>query len=248
MYFKDHFSGHAGLYSRYRPCYPTALYRFLSEAVDEHELAWDCATGNGQAALGLAPYFKQVIATDASSTQLEQAFSAATVEYRIATAEKSDIAGSTVDLVSVAQALHWFDLDAFHQEVRRVLKPGGILAVWNYNMLQCTPAIDAVLADLYESVVGRYWPPERRLIENNYRDLPFPYEEQLAPSFTMKTTWDLHQLYGYLQTWSAVQRYKQATGKDPLQQVAKELDQSWGEPEQTRTLYWPLSLRWGRKP
>ena len=161
MSFKDHFSGHSAIYSQYRPDYPPELYRFLAEQAPSRELAWDCATGNGQAALGLAAHFQHVIATDASSAQLEQACSHPQVEYCVTPAEEAPFADHSVDTVTVAQALHWFHIDRFYREVNRILKTGGVLAVWSYNLLYCEPDIDAILNHYYSDVVGDCWPAER---------------------------------------------------------------------------------------
>jgi SAM-dependent methyltransferase len=248
MRFKDHFSGHSGLYSQYRPDYPDALFRFLAESSPSQTRAWDCATGSGQAALGLSVYFEQVLATDASSAQLEKATPEKNIEYNVAQAEKSGLETGSIDLVTVAQALHWFDIDAFYHEAERVLRPGGVLAVWNYNMLQCDASIDALLEHLYSDIVGPWWPPERALIENDYNDLAFPFEEQPAPDFAMHTEWDLEQMLGYLRTWSAVQRYARDKGLDPVTLIEEKLSSLWGPADHKRPIHWPLSLRWGRKP
>jgi SAM-dependent methyltransferase len=248
MGFKDHFSGHSSLYSRYRPDYPQTLYRFLAGCTPAHQLAWDCATGNGQAALALAEHYDRVIATDASAAQIEQAVAGRNIEYRVAPAEDSGLETASVDLVTVAQALHWFDLDAFYREVSRVLNPGGVLAAWSYNFLQCEAIIDALLNRYYSEIVGPFWPPERVHIEKGYRDLPFPFEEESAPKLFMQSNWSLDQLLGYLRTWSATQRYTQAHGTDPVLLIEKELTSIWGAPGTIHTIYWPLTLRWGRKP
>lgn len=246
MSFKDHFSDHAALYSRYRPVYPPALYRFLAQCAPTQNLAWDCATGNGQAALGLAEYFDKVVATDASAAQLEQSVLHLRVDYRVAAAEQAPFADHSVDLITVAQALHWFELEAFYREVQRVLKPGGVLAVWNYNLLHCEPAIDAILNHFYAETVGPWWPPERVYIENDYQAMSFPFQEEQDPGFAMETRWELEQLLGYLRTWSAVQRFQKDKGFDPVTLIEPELSAQWGAPQERRTLHWPLSLRWGR--
>lgn len=248
MRFKDHFSGHSELYSRYRPVYPAALYRFLADQAPSKALALDCATGSGQAAFGLAPLFRHVIATDASAAQLEKAEPAANIEYRVAPAEQSGLEDSSVDLITVAQALHWFDGERFYAEAERVLKPGGVLAVWCYGLLYCESAIEAQISYLYRDIVGPYWPPERIHIEQGYHDLPFPFKEQSSPEFYMTAEWDLQQLLGYLRTWSAVQRYTREKGHDPLDLVEQELAELWGDPLHHRPIRWPLSLRWGYKP
>lgn len=247
MTFKDHFSGHAALYSRYRPGYPQALYAFLAEQAPATTLAWDCATGNGQAAVALADHFERVVATDASAEQVKSAASHPRVDYRVAPAEASGLDDESVDLISVAQALHWFDHDAFFNEVSRVLRPGGLIAVWSYNLLRCTPAIDRLLYRYYSEIVGPFWPPERVHIENGYRNLPFPFDELPHPEFAMTTEWSLNQLLGYLATWSATRRYIAENDSDPLTLIQEELAGLWGESERRRHIEWPLTLRLGRK-
>ncbi|HET7675687.1 MAG TPA: class I SAM-dependent methyltransferase [Gammaproteobacteria bacterium] len=246
MKFKDHFSGHAALYTRYRPTYPDALYAFLARLAPANDCAWDCATGNGQAARGLARHFRRVIATDASAEQIANAQPDARVEYRVAPARGSSLDNHSVALVTVAQALHWFDVEQFYAEVRRVLAPRGIVAVWSYALMKISPAIDAVVLHLYGPITGAYWPPERRHTENGYADLPFPFEPVQAPAFAMTADWDFAQLAGYLRTWSGVQRYLKATGRNPVGEVEAELRQAWGDADAKRRIEWPLTLKVGR--
>lgn len=243
--FKDHFSKQAAAYSGYRPGYPPQLFRYLASVAPGRERAWDCATGTGQAALGLAEHFREVIATDASARQIANAGYREGVVYEVAPAEHSGIAAGSVDLVTVAQALHWFEPEAFYREVKRVLRPGGVIAVWSYGQLRVSPAVDAVIGHLYEALVGPYWPPERRLVEEGYRSIPFPFAALEPPPFGMSARWSLAQLRGYLGTWSAVQRYKDAEGADPLQAVAEGLERAWGDTAGERTVVWPLALRVG---
>jgi SAM-dependent methyltransferase len=240
---KDHFSGHADQYEAFRPNYPAALFKYVSSLCDLHELAWDCATGNGQAAVELAPHFRKVVATDASAKQIEQARLRDNIEYLVAPADRAPLRDASVDLVTVAQALHWFDLPSFYAEVRRVARLGGILAVWCYELHTISPAIDAVVSRLYSDIVGAYWPPERRLVEEGYATLPFPFDELKPPSFQMTHDWDLAHLLGYVDSWSATQRYRAQTGKDPRDLVRSELEAAWGEPNKSRTVTWPLRVR-----
>ena len=244
--FNDHFSGHAAKYARYRPDYPSALFAWLAEQVAEHTLAWDCGTGSGQAAHGLADHFDRVVATDASAAQLAHAVPHDRITYRCEPAEQTTLGSASVDLVTVAQALHWFDVDGFYAEVRRVLKPGGVLAVWAYSLCAVTPAVDAVVQAYYEDVVGPCWPPERRHVLAGYRTLPFPFEEVAVPSFHLSVCWTLDELVGYLRTWSATQRYVQQHGEDPTAAVRAELAHVWG-PEAALEVRWPLHLRVGQK-
>ena len=244
MSFKDHFSNQAADYAKFRPRYPREMFEYLGSVAPDRQFAWDCGTGNGQAAVGLASVFDRVIATDASEKQIANAQSHEIIEYRVAPAENSDIGSETIDLIMVAQALHWFDLERFYAEARRVLKPDGVLAASAYNLLHIEPAIDEVVNRYYGEVVGSFWPPERRLIEQ-FADLPFPFQEIDTPKFEMTALWDLDHLVGYLRTWSSTQRFIAAMGSDPLKEISDELGSAWGTPEQMRNVSWPLTLRIG---
>ena len=240
--FKDHFSAHASSYARYRPRYPEALFAYLASLCPAHDLAWDCATGNGQAAHGLAAYFDHVVATDASADQIANAAPHAHVAYHVAPAARSPLAAHTADLVTVAQALHWFDFDAFYAEVHRVLKPGAVVAAWTYGLLQINPTLDALIQRYYSDVVGRYWPPERRLVEDGYRSLPFPFDEIRPPRFTMSLLWTLDDLLGYLGTWSATRRFIDANTTNPVEHIAADLAGAWGDPADTKLIQWTLPV------
>jgi len=244
-HFKDHFSGASSDYQRNRPSYPDALFKFLATQAPGRSCAWDCATGTGQAAQGLAHYFDRVIATDGSATQIASALRDPRIDYRVATAEASGLEGASVDLVTVAQALHWFDIPVFFREARRVLKPGGIIAIWSYNLLSIEPAIDAVINHLYGPVLDTYWPPERRLVESDYRDIEFPFRQIATPAFSMESRWTLDQLLGYLRTWSAARRYQSERGIDPVVATAESLLPLWGERHIIKTIHWPMPLRVG---
>ncbi|NUO78462.1 class I SAM-dependent methyltransferase [candidate division KSB1 bacterium] len=246
MSFKDHFSTQATDYAQYRPNYPEALFAYLATLVPEHKLAWDCGTGNGQAALSLAPHFEKISATDPSAKQIANATPHAKINYHIAPAERTEIPPHSVDLITVAQALHWFDFEKFYAEVGRVLKPNGVLAVWCYTLLESEPQIDAILNEFYFDIVGRYWPPERKLLENNYRDIPFPFEQITTPRFYMEQEWRLDDLFGYLGTWSSVQRFIAQHGEDPREQIRARLREAWGEVAEPRRIKWPLHLKIGR--
>jgi methyltransferase family protein len=241
--FPDHFSGVAGAYATFRPRYPAALFAFLSQHAPHHDHAWDCATGNGQAALGLAEHFTAVTATDASAAQIAAALPHPRVTYRVAPAERSGLpAGS----VSVAQALHWLDRPAFYAEARRVAGRGGLIAAWCYGRMTVAPAIDRIIGRYYEETVGSYWPPERRLVEEGYRTIEFPFAPLNAPPFEIAHGFTLAELGGYLGTWSATRAYIERHGTDPVPEVLARLRELWGRPEVPRPARFPLALRVGR--
>lgn len=247
--FKDHFSGHAADYAVYRPGYPPELYDWLAGTAPSRELAWDCATGTGQAAGELATRFRRVVATDASVAQIRNARRAGNVVYRVEPAERSSLAAGSADLVTVAQAYHWFDHQAFVAECGRVARPGGVLAIWTYALARIGPDVDAVIEGLYEGPIAPYWPAERRLVENGYRDLDFPWREFETPGFAMQLNWTLTRLEGYLRTWSAVQRYIADRGDDPVAGVHDRLAKAWGgDPEKRHCIEWPVTLRAFRLP
>jgi SAM-dependent methyltransferase len=244
--FRDHFSGVAEGYARFRPGYPAALFAWLADRAPGKRLAWDCATGSGQAALGLAEHFAHVVATDASAEQVDRARPQPRVDFRVAPAERSGLDDHSADLVTVAQALHWFDIPAFFREARRVLCPGGLLAAWCYgNPVLPDAALDRVLVHFYDDVLGAYWPPERRLILEEYAFIPFPFREVAAPRLGMEEDLTLDGLAGYLRTWSATSRYVRAHGVDPVAGLVERLRGGWGDPAATRRVRWPLAVRAG---
>jgi SAM-dependent methyltransferase len=245
MNFKDHFSGHARDYARARPTYPRALFEYLASLCEEHELAWDCGTGNGQAALDLTAYFTRIIATDASAEQLQQATEHTQIEYRHTPAEKTSFDAHSFDLITVAQALHWFDIPAFFREAARVLKPRGVLAVWSYELCKINPAVDAVTAHYYSDIVGADWPPERKLVAAGYRTIEFPFDEISPPPFSMQVSWSLGHYLSYLNSWSATRRYQQRTEQNPLDLIRTDLTQAWGTDGKAQTITWPLNMRVG---
>lgn len=245
--FKDYFSENSADYGRFRPNYPSALFSYLASISNAHQKAWDCATGTGQAAVSLVEYFSAVIASDASSDQIENTAGRQGISYRIATAENSGIEAKSVDLITVAQAFHWFDIDGFSKEAGRVLKDKGILSIWTYNLLTVQPEIDEIINHLYFTILGKYWPEERRLVEEGYKNVELPFDEINAPAFTMTTEWTLPQLMGYLYTWSATKQYQEKTGIDPIETVQDEIASIWGEPGRVLAVSWPLSLRVWRK-
>ncbi|CAG0928860.1 putative methyltransferase [Thermoflexales bacterium] len=243
--FPDHFSQQASDYARYRPLYLMALYEYLASLTPAHDRAWDVGTGNGQAAIGLARHFQSIIATDPSAQQIELAVPHERVTYRVTTAERTGLDDRSIDLITVAQAVHWFDLDRFYAEARRVLKPHGVLAVWCYNLTEIIPEVDRVMESYYHAVLGEFWPPQIRWVDQHYRTLPFPFEEVAAPQFTVEAVWSLNDLFGYLNSWSAAQKYKEAHGVDPLDTKQAEFETAWGT-WFNRTVRCPLYLRVGK--
>ena len=241
----DRFSGHADRYARYRIDYPDALYNYVLSFVNERQSAWDCATGNGQVASTLARYFDQVEATDISQTQLEQAVVLPNVRYQISQAEKTPFADNQFDLVTVGQALHWFDVEAFHREVRRVLKPGGVVAEWGYGLNTVSPEVDALVNDFYINVIGAYWDSMRRHIENQYAQLPFDFANPQRADFTVERHWTAGWFLNYLRTWSAVRNFIATNGLDPVDALAEPLTVAWGLGE--RLVQFPVFLRLGHR-
>jgi SAM-dependent methyltransferase len=245
--FSDHFSGIAGSYASYRPRYPAALFAWLADLAPDRQRAWDCGTGSGQAAEGLAARFGEVVATDPSVAQLTSAPRVAGVEYVAMTAEQVALADGAVALVTVAQALHWFKRADFYREVDRVLRPGGVLAAWSYALAVIDPAVDAILGGFHTETLGPYWPAERSIVDSGYRGIELPYPDLSQPGFEMEAEWDLPQLAGYLTTWSAVSRYRAERGEDPVPAIVRTIAEAWGNPADRRRIRWPLTLRVARK-
>lgn len=244
--FKDHFSGHATLYRDARPLPPADWFDWLAGQAPDRSLAWDAGCGNGQASVGLATFFERVVATDPSVSQIEQAAPHPAVDYRVEPAEHSSLAAGSASLICVSQALHWFDLPAFHAEVRRVARPGALLAISAYGNCSVDRAVDAVERELYADTLGGDWPPERALVDNGYADLPFPFQAVPAPSFSMRANWNLPQFLIYLRSWSATQRHLKRTGIDPVEQATPALAQAWGSADRVRAVRWPFFTRVGR--
>ncbi len=241
--FRDHFSGHAADYAAARPTYPDDLFAWLKGLPDRHDLAWDAATGNGQAAISLARYFTRVRATDASAEQIANSPDNSRIEFLVEPAETPSLADNSVDLITVAQAAHWFDLGMFFDSARRVLREGGVIAIWCYELCQISEQIDSVVKAFYNSL-EEFWPPERDHVESGYRTLHFPFAEIEVPSFRMECHWEAGRFLAYLDSWSAVRRCREATNSDPIAGLREKLRPIWGD--EAQSVVWPLAMRVGR--
>jgi SAM-dependent methyltransferase len=242
----DLFSNQADLYAEFRPDYPPELFDFVASLAPGRSLAADVAAGSGQAAVGLAGRFERVLAFDASASQLAHARSHPRVAYCRSAAERLPLPDGSLDLLAVAQAAHWLDIPAFYGEVCRLLRPGGVIALWTYYLARITPAVDAVVDRYYREITGPYWHRRRRWIDDAYRRLPFPFAELPAPPMEMRARWTLRHLAGFLSSWSAAQAFQQAHGHHPLEEVDAELHAAWGDPDTEREAVWPLSFRIGK--
>jgi SAM-dependent methyltransferase len=243
--FKDHFSASAAGYAAHRPRYPDALVDFLAEQAPGYELALDAGCGTGQFSVLLARRFRRVIATDASARQIEEAEPHPGIEYRVAPAEQSGLKEGSADLVTVAQAAHWFELSSFYEEVRRILRPGGVITLVTYGILTVDRELDPLILGFYHDVIGPYWPPERRHVEEGYRSLPFPFTELAAPALAIEVSWSRDDFFGYVDTWSAVRAAERSLGREPIEDFNRALFAAWPADEH-RIVRFPLSLRVGR--
>lgn len=243
---ENFFSPIAADYARFRPTYPPELFAYLASIAPGRALAWDCATGTGQAAAQLAGHFDRVIATDISGELLAQAAPHEHITFRKADALESGIPAGSADLVTVATAMHWFHGEAFEREVRRVLRKGGVIAAWSYAYARISPEVDALTRRVHDVIVDPFWIEPNRIVERGYRDLRFGFEELAPPAFSMTTATDLAGIEGYMRTWSASVKYVKHHGADPVDQVHRELLAAWGDPQQVRPVHWQLNLRVGR--
>lgn len=243
---KDNFSTHADLYAQFRPTYPSALFDFLLTIVPQRRIAWDCATGNGQLAVELASHFIEVVATDLSASQIGNAVARSNIVYHVERAEHSSIADNSIDLITVGQAIHWFDFDTFYKEVHRVLTPDGIIAVIGYPLPQIDPRVDRCIGKLYNDVLASYWDPERRYVDELYQTIPFPFHEIKAPGLITTCTWTMEQLLGYLNTWSGVQHFISKNNSNPISSMLDEFRGAWGE-KKMKAVVFPILARIGRR-
>jgi hypothetical protein len=224
---KDRFSKQASAYAAFRPTYPKALYEFIVSRVNTKGKAWDCATGNGQVARDLAPYFKEVHATDLSVEQIKKAAPGENIFYSVCPAEKTAFPDDTFDLITVGQAMHWLHFDAFYAEVRRVARKNAVLAIWGYGLVKISPEIDSIISDFYVNVIGPYWDAERKHVDQHYKSIPFPFEEIKSPEFEFSFSWTIDELEGYLNTWSSVMKYVQANEHNPVGGLMEKVKSLW---------------------
>lgn len=241
---KDNFSSQADRYARFRPNYPPELFEFIYTQLNAFDAAWDCGTGNGQVAAVLSERFRQVYATDISPQQLVQAPQQQNIFYSVQLAEATNFANNTFDVITIAQAIHWFHFERFYAEVQRVAKPHAVVAAIGYGLIHTFPEADAIIGHFYKHTVGAYWDAERRYIDEQYRTIPFPFDEIQAPTFMHEAMWDAEHLLGYLGTWSAVKHYTTAHGKNPVEEIRQPLLQAWGNNE--RAVQFDILLRIGR--
>lgn len=238
---KDNFSEQSNLYQTFRPTYPAELYDFLLDLVPEKNSAWDCGTGNGQVAYELAKHFKKVHATDISRHQLEQAPAHPNIVYSIRRAEAPAFPASYFDLITTAQAIHWFDFDGFYKEVNRTIRKNGIFAVIGYGLIETFPEADKIISRFYREIVGPYWDEERKYLDKNYHTIPFPFDEIDTPDFYSTFEWDFEHLRGYLGTWSAVKHYQNQNGYSPLDLIYDDLKACWNG--KIKTVNFPVFTR-----
>lgn len=239
---KDNFSIQANQYAKFRPAYPPELYSFLIQNINCKNTAWDCATGNGQVAAELAKYYKKVYATDISEKQISNAPPIKNIIYKIEPAEKTFFPDNFFDLITVAQAIHWFNFEVFYKEVYRTIKNNGLFAAISYSLCKSNDETDKVLLHFYKNITGPYWDPERKYIDEKYQTIPFPFVEIETPEFNHEVQWTIEQFTGFLQTWSAVQHYKKQNNIDPVTLIYEDIKKSWGNYPQKKFLF-PVFMR-----
>ncbi len=244
--FKDYFSTKSAHYAKHRPHYPVALYSYLSGLTPCHDLAWDCGTGNGQAALGLSGFYNKVIATDPSMQQIQNAILKENIDYRVEKAEHTSLPSNSVDLITIANALHWFDFDSFYEEVHRVSKQNAIIAAWCYGLPQIEPEVDHLLKHFHDVILNDYWLYENRLVEKEYNTIPFPFQQIESPEFILTKELTAAELIEFINTWSAVQRFQQTNGTNPTNELSDHLLSIWKDVNSRKKVNWKLILKTGR--
>lgn len=242
MSFQDHFSRQSEIYLKARPTYPLELFEYLTDISPSSEVCWDCATGNGQAAVSLSKYFKKVIATDASEKQIQNSIPGKNIEYGIATAEQSSLENSSIDLITVATAAHWFNHDLFYSEATRVTKQNGILAVWTYSGAKISEEIEKLMEWFMYTFLFDYWPDGRWYVMNKYETLPFPFEPIRTPAFFCTMNWSKKQWLNYVKSWSSYNNYMAKHNSDPIEFLLPKLNPLWNDDE-IKTVIWQLHLK-----
>jgi ubiquinone/menaquinone biosynthesis C-methylase UbiE len=240
----DNFSNQAGLYAQYRPTYPNQLFEYITRFVKQKNTAWDCGTGNGQSAAALSKYFKKVIATDISYRQIENAEEADNIFYSVQPSEHTNIETNSVNLITVAQAIHWFDFESFYKEVKRVALQNAFIAVWAYSLLKIDGQIDELINDYHFNFLGSYWDAERKYVDDKYKHIPFPFEKIKTPDFFIEKHWSLPELGGYLNTWSALQKYIKANTTNPVPDLMNSIKPYWGSSVKRKIIF-PIHLLLG---
>lgn len=240
---KDRFSTRVDLYKNFRPGYPPQILEMFSKLLSADSFVLDCGTGNGQLAILLATYFKQIIAIDVSENQILSATKHPSISYRVASAEKTGLADQSVDLITVAQAVHWFNFNQFYKEVKRILKPNGFIAIVGYGLLQVESPVKPVLDQIYYHVLKNFWDPERKYIDEEYKTIPFPFDEKTVPTFSISYQWTVEQFIGYLCTWSACKLYESKNGLNPVEELSAQIRMCWGTGK--RQVTFPTLLRLG---
>lgn len=241
---KDNFSAQADIYAKYRPQYPQELFDFILKHVHDLQLAWDCGTGNGQSAAILGKYFKKVFASDISKKQIENAVKADNIQYALEPAEKTSLNDNSVDLVTISQALHWFEFDKFYSEVKRVSKQHAVIATWTYNLIQVDPVTDKLIYDYHFNTLGDYWDKERSHVIEGYKNIPFPFRPIATPAFFIELKWTPEDLEGYFNTWSALQKFITANNYSPVDELMIKIRLNWA-PGESRQIRFPLDLKMG---
>ena len=234
------FTKQSSAYATFRPEYPRSLFEFLSGKVKSNQLAWDCATGTGQAARSLSQYFDQVIATDISLSQINEASGEDNIIFKEASAEKSPLQSESVDLITIAQAIHWFDLDQFYKEVDRVLKPGGLISAWGYGFFKCREDLNAVFDHFSYEILKPYWSDRNWFLVDGYPGLKLPYTKLETPSVFLEVEWNFEQVKGYLKSWSAYQKFIDENHQDPFMRIEQDLKTIWGSPETKHSFKWDI--------
>ena len=245
--FKDHFSAVAAEYANARPEYPSALFDWIARVAASRALAWEAGCGSGQATRGLAARFGRVFATDPSAAQIAQAGAPGNATFAVEPAERCSLPDAGVDAVCVAQALHWFDRDAFFAECARVLRPGGVLLAWGYQDIVVPAALQAAVGAFADDI-RPYWPAERTLVDTAYAGFEWPFPAIAAPAMAIEADWPLSRLLAYFSSYSASRRLREATGIDAVARHADAIAGAWGDADATQRLHWPMFVHARRKP